>query len=273
MLNLKCLFVSYSNLDNGHDAAYVDMILMKDLITALENPGTPIRIRCFRLDNMRYAWSEVTVERNPSRPDTSVLIIYGDTEYNRKNSIDVGVVRIEWAELKDVFEMPPKVVVYEPKPGDDGVCKVTFPEFAFLRHEDADAESFTFLDHKQTPSIRTEIFHKEKFDETKKMFDKKVYSELLSYVQERVDATPEDGDFTVGQLFPNPWPQEIMPIYNTILAELKDEREAYKKSAYFLSGLVQSAILKSPHKWQAQMVKWPNRPHASMMFRRLSSSK
>jgi len=263
MCELNSLWISYAFISDT-ETSWTEEIYMKDIVQALRSKDRILQHRCRLPDSNRHSIAEAKVSSHTDKSGVTIYLEYSPTKNGgSKNGAEPGVLTIHWNSELEAYKVDPDVVKFTP----DKTDITELPLWRFLPHRDNFVKYFTFIDYKGTRRKMSEPFHAENFERYKKMFDEATFESLLAYVSMRVEKAGAISDFTVGWLFPNPWPPEIEPvIYDTLLREIKDHKEAYEQSAYMLSGLVQTAILESNHKWETFKTPYGNR---ALMFHRV----
>lgn len=270
MCELNSLWISYSHLSEelvGVDTSWVDEIYMKDIVRALASKDGIFEHKCRLMDSPKYCMVEATASYFISEFGYLIQLAYSPRKRDGgKNDVHPGVTNILWeSEEKAFIEVPYRVSFVSGKSNNEE----EIPVFRFLPHRDSNTKYFTFIDYKGTKRKMTEVFHKEQFEDYKKLFAVKLYKDILGYVAKVVDGIEEDKDFVIGWLFPIPWPKELMKIYDTLLVEYKDEKETFKHAGYMLSGLVQTAILESGHRWETYKMPFGKR---TLVYSRIKDS-
>ncbi len=258
--NFGCLLVSYATLGDDY-TSWVDLIPIRDLLEAIKT-STPLTIKCINLSTLKYIKAECTVTETISEQASSykVNLYFGPTENNRKEEIEEGTLIIKWkVEDEDVrWYKEPCCVVYR----TPGCGLAVRPSFAYLDHRDNDSSYFIFVNYKGSTSKKEEIFYVEEFEKNKAKFSDADYDKVYDYVKCEVDKLTE---FSVGTRWPNPWPNELMVLHSVL--------QCVTQAAYFLSGLVQKAILESKYEWLVSKVKLNSRPFPVFYFSRTEKLK
>lgn len=263
MINsFHCLFISYALLGEDH-TSHADLIPMSDLKTALDTSGE-MSIKLVNLSTLKFVKAECKVvdEWTKEKDAYIVHLDFGPTDHNIKEDIEQGVLTLVWDQVCSgidpaIFKAPTKIM-YRAK----GETNSVFPEYAYLKHANNRSKYFMFINYKGASSYKEEIFYVEEFEKNKEKFAADVYAKVFEYVKEEVDKLTE---FSVGTRWPNPWPKELHILYDV----LQDETQA----GYFLSGLVQKAVMESPYEWSACKVRLYNRERRTLYFYRTDKLK
>jgi len=260
--NYDCLFVSYAPLGNDY-TSWVDLIPIRDLDEAIRTKRL-LTIKLVNLSTMKHVKAECTVVSGFDEDNDQFFscdLVFGPTEHNLKEDIEQGTLTIEWdvpAEGGTAIYSSPTRVGYRQK----GKTTAVLPSFSYLQHRDNTSQYFLFVDYKGAAKPREEIFYVEEFEKNRAKFSPDDYEEVYGYVKREVEKLTE---FSVGTRWPNPWPKELTTLYTT----LNDEDQ----SAFFLSGLVQKAVMESPYEWTACKVRLYNRDRRTLYFYRTEKLK
>lgn len=262
--SFDCLFISYALIGEDY-TSWVDLIPIRDLEEALKTKSK-LTIKVINLATMKFFLkAECDAVGSISEDTYSCTLTFGPTEHNIKEDIEQGILTIEW-EIKEgecpdsiIYKAPSKIFYRE----IDETCNTkTPPTFAYLKHRDNHPKYFLFVNHKGIANTREEIFYVEEFEKNRAKFEPTVYAEIYNYVKTEVDKLTE---FSIGTRWPNPWPKELHILYDV----LKNEEQA----AYFLSGLVQKAVMESSYEWTCCKVRLYNRERRTLYFYRTEKLK
>jgi hypothetical protein len=271
--NFDCLFISYALIGEDY-TSWVDLIPIRDLEEALKTKSK-LTIKVVNLATMKFLKAECDAVGSISEHTYFCTLTFGPTEHNIKEEIEQGILTIEWEigcsspKWVDavIYKAPANVYYREIDHAETIGCHETCntktpPTFAYLKHRDNRSKYFLFVNHKGIANTREEIFYVEEFEKNRAKFEPTVYAEIYNYVKTEVDKLTE---FSIGTRWPNPWPKELHILYDV----LKNEEQA----AYFLSGLVQKAVMESCYEWTCCKVRLYRRERRTLYFYRTEKLK
>lgn len=256
--NFDSLFVSYATCDKDC-TSWIDLITIRDLEAAILSDSKELVVRIVNLATMKYLKGECVVSERTSHDlmTYTCALTFGPTDHNIKEDIEQGTLYLEWYKGamdkggKNFWYQSPACVYYYEKNSKTRLE----PTYAYLKHMDNDSAYFNFVNYKGVINRRNEIFYYEEHERARELFQPNVYDAIYAYVKTEVEKLHE---FSLATRWPNPWPEEIMPIIDTI----KDEDRA----AYFLSALIQKSVMESEYEWTVCKVRLPGRERRSLYF-------
>lgn len=245
------LILSY-NTGYNRSFNYVDLIRYEILTRALESAGSEMHTS-FHPASMHYLKSDFTCTRPSSEP--IVELHYGKSDDT--DDTEVGRLRIVWEDLEKFLLAAPCSVTWIPKYGEPEDVK-----FKLIEYYD-DSRPRHIIHRELGGDVpHTVVLHKKEFDTTAKRFPAATLEYIKVFLAKKIHQEIKEGvPFSVGGMFPKEsehWQKELKPLWEV----LKDELLA----SYFLSGLVQTVLLNSPHTWAAMKSRMHGRGFDTLHF-------
>lgn len=269
------LFVSYAAISKDN-TSWVDVISMRELFRSVAvKKRTAVKIAS--LNSFRFSKADCDSAFKILKDDEGIrlefTLDFNESPANTESDIELGTMVITWNYDKDitpeeasradfveaVISKTPQSIRYQAKGSKD----ILSPTYAFLHHKDNDGGYFLYASPRGSVMPKYEIFHKKEFEEIIKNYKKETVDEVYGHIVSKVE---ERAEFSAGTLFPNPWPKEIMPLYDELFQKTNDQTYSFEHAAYALSGLVQMAIMASDYEFSAGKVVLPGRKFGTLYF-------
>lgn len=266
--NFDHLFVSYSSLKNNPHS-WVDIIPIRELHESLLS-GANCIIKTASLASLKFVKAECEIiEKTYATVDhkekiKEVLLVFSDFGDNKKNDIEKGTLTLTWNKVSPLdesfnylYRLPDEAAYIV-----EGSSAKERPNVSYLEHVENKPLYFHFVNYKGISTKRHEIFYVEEFERNKLLFSEVDYNDLYEYIKKEVSLLQE---FSIGTRWPNPWPSQLDKLWEV----LKDET----KAAYFLSALVQKAVMEDKSEWVVSKVRLPGRERRTLYFYRTDKEK